>query len=96
MTTPTSEISSILCENYYTLVTTGRQALVACWADYHEGFFDENLSEWGISNAELESAIVEFEARIIAEGLLNTEACFHGYAPASRIRTAIRKALRGR
>jgi hypothetical protein len=43
------ELISILEENYYTLETTGAQAVANIFDEYSRGSFEPNLEEWGIS-----------------------------------------------
>jgi hypothetical protein len=47
------ELMSILEENYYTLSTTGSEAVASIFDDYSKGLFEPNLVEWGITDERL-------------------------------------------
>ena len=44
------ELIKILEENYYTLATTGAEAVAIIFDEYARGMFDENIKTWGISS----------------------------------------------
>ena len=69
----TTEMVTILKENYYTLATTGAQAIEAVWGDIAEGNFD-NQDDWGVSMSELVTAVNAFAKWITDEGYLFSEA----------------------
>ena len=47
------EIAELLMENYYSIGTTGAQAMEALWSDIAEGNFTETLQDWGITEGQL-------------------------------------------
>jgi len=68
------EIILILTENYYTLATTGAQAIEAVWGDIAEGNFDDQCKEWGVSMSELVAEVNAFAKWITDAGYLFREA----------------------
>ena len=70
----TDELIQILTENYFTLATTGAQAVEAVWGDIAGGHFDDQCEEWGISMTELVTAVNEFALWLTTAGHLAREA----------------------
>jgi uncharacterized protein YukE len=68
------EITEILLENYYTLATTGAQALEAVWGDISNGNFADQISEWGSSMGQLIEAVNDMTTYLDKSGFLFREA----------------------
>jgi hypothetical protein len=67
-----TEIAGLLLENYYSIGTTGAQAMEALWSDIAEGNFVETLEDWGITEKQLVDAISLVANMIVDQGLLFT------------------------
>jgi hypothetical protein len=67
-----TEIAGLLLENYYSIGTTGAQAMEALWSDVAEGNFVETLEDWGITEKQLVDAISLVANMIVDQGLLFT------------------------
>ena len=59
-------------ENYYSIGTTGAQAMEALWSDIAEGNFTQTLQDWGITEKQLVDAISLVANMIVDQGLLFT------------------------
>ena len=68
------ELMNLLEENYYTLSTTGAEAMAIIFEEYSQGRFTENLSEWGISSERLLKVINEMFDNWLNEGKMDTRA----------------------
>jgi hypothetical protein len=68
------ELMNLLEENYYTLSTTGAEAMASVFDDYSQGRFTENLPEWGISSERLLKVINEMFDNWLNEGKMDTRA----------------------
>ena len=66
------EIAELLMENYYSIGTTGAQAMEALWSDIAEGNFTQTLQDWGITEKQLVDAISLVANMIVDQGLLFT------------------------
>jgi hypothetical protein len=53
------ELKELLEENYYTLASTGADAVMAIFDDFNNHRFSSNLEEWGISAERLLQVINE-------------------------------------
>lgn len=63
-----NDIYEILRENYYTLATTGAEAIEAIWGDIAGGYFAENLVEWGITEKHLIDIVTYLAKSLIDDG----------------------------
>jgi hypothetical protein len=68
------ELMGLLEENYYTLATTGAEAMVVILDDYSSGRFAENLVEWNISSSRLLQVINEMFDAWLEDGKMDTRA----------------------
>ena len=59
-------IAEILTEQYFSIGATPARAIATMWDDLAEKRFDDNLTEWGIDEAELVANILAF-SKIVAE-----------------------------
>ena len=63
-----NDIYEILRENYYTLTSTGAEAIEAIWGDITAGYFAENLVEWGITEKHLIDIVGYLAKSLIDDG----------------------------
>jgi hypothetical protein len=68
------ELMGLLEENYYTLATTGAEAMAVMLDDYSSGRFTENLVEWNISSSRLLQVINEMFDDWLTEGKMDIPA----------------------
>jgi hypothetical protein len=66
-----TEIAELLMENYYSLGTTGAQAMEAIWSDIAEGNFTQTLEDWEITQKQLVDA-----TNLVADQLVDAERLF--------------------
>lgn len=64
------EIREILNENYYTLGSSGAQAIAAVWSEIAEGYFDDQCDEWGVSVIQFVSAVNDWAMWLADTGRL--------------------------
>jgi hypothetical protein len=69
-----NDIYEILRENYYTLGTTGAQAIEAIWGDIAGGYFAGDLAEWGISLKRFIDLVGYLAHSLIDDGCWNVSA----------------------
>lgn len=68
------ELMGLLEENYYTLVTTGAEAMAVILDDYSSGRFADNLIEWNISSSRLLQVINEMFDAWLESGKMDIQA----------------------
>jgi hypothetical protein len=68
------ELMYVLEMEYYTLASTGAEAMATIFEDYSQGRFTENLQEWGISPERLLHVINEMFDNWLNEGKMDTRA----------------------
>lgn len=68
------ELMELLDNNYYTLASTGAEAMSAIFDDYSNGRFVENLVDWGISSERLLAVINELFDTWMNEGKMDVPA----------------------
>lgn len=68
------ELKELLEENYYTLSTTGAQAMAIIFEEYANGQFAPNLEEWGITSDRLLQVINELVDEWLADGKMDVRA----------------------
>ena len=66
-----TEIAELLMENYYSLGTTGAQAMEAIWSDIAQGHFTQTLEDWEITQKQLVDA-----TNLVADQLVDAERLF--------------------
>lgn len=83
------ELMELLEENYYTLATTGAEAMAVIFDDYSSGRFTENLAEWGISSERLLKVINEMFDAWLEDGKMDIQAMdyYKKNARATKIRS---------
>ena len=75
MNTSTEEptVADLLVEHYYTLSTTGANAIAAIWGDLADGNFSDDLIEWGLTESQFVAALNELALNITHSGMLFRE-----------------------
>lgn len=68
------ELMGLLEENYYTLATTGAEAMSVILDDYSSGRFKENLVEWNVSSSRLLQVINEMFDAWLEDGKMDIQA----------------------
>ena len=68
------ELMGLLEENYYTLATTGAEAMAIILDDYSSERFAENLIEWNISSSRLLQVINEMFDAWLESGKMDIQA----------------------
>jgi len=68
------ELIKILEENYYTLSSTGAEAIAVIYDEYSQGLFTENLDEWGITAERLLQVINDMVDDWCKSGKMDTPA----------------------
>jgi hypothetical protein len=71
------ELMGLLEENYYTLATTGAEAMSVILDDYSSGRFKESLVEWNISSSRLLQVINEMFDAWLEDGKMDIPAIKH-------------------
>jgi len=69
-----NELIGLLEENYYTLATTGAEAVAIIFDEYARGMFDENIKTWGISSDRFLQVINGMVDDWCKEGKMDTRA----------------------
>jgi hypothetical protein len=86
------ELIEILEENYYTLTTTGAEAVATIFDEYSRGSFEPNLEEWGISSDRLLQVINSMVDDWCKTGKMDTPAVeFHKTTPGAPARRIARR-----
>lgn len=67
-----ADLYDMLLGNYYTLGTTGAQALEAVWGDIAGKYFTTNLDEWGISERDLVGIVNDIAWQLTVGDKLHT------------------------
>ena len=84
--TRAKKIARLLEDNYYTLMTTGAEAVEAAWEDYEAGFVsDEYLSVSKIKRSDYCAALDLMFYSLDRRGLLSVPAAFAGPRPPQRV-----------
>jgi hypothetical protein len=68
------ELKELLEENYYTLATTGAEAMAIIFDEYSRGLFAPNLEEWGISSERMLHIVNEMFDEWLDEGKMDVRA----------------------
>lgn len=68
------ELMGLLEENYYTLATTGAEAMSVILDDYSSGRFKESLVEWNVSSSRLLQVINEMFDAWLEDGKMDIQA----------------------
>ena len=68
------ELMGLLEENYYTLATTGAEAMSVILDDYSSGRFKESLVEWNVSSSRLLQVINEMFDAWLENGKMDIQA----------------------
>jgi hypothetical protein len=66
-------VADLLVEHYYTLSTTGANAIAAIWGDFADGNFSDNLVEWGMTESQFIAALNDLALNITHSGMLFRE-----------------------
>jgi len=65
------DIIDTLEENFYVLGVSGADAIVNIYDEIEDGYFDEQVKEWGISKAQLYECVATLRQRMTAQGKIN-------------------------